>query len=393
LAAKVTHRLGSIFVDENARDRAAIAKGTDDFLQNQLADARQRLEEQEKQVEAFRQQHGNQLPTLLQSNLQAMQSTYLQVQGLVEGIARDRDRKMTLERLYHEAANDSVATMASAALQASGPNGAVPVTATKEQQLTAARTLLANLERRFMPEHPDIGTTKRLIADLEEQVAAAKKNAPSETAVEPVAVAATPAEAERRDRLRQMKAELESLERLMTFKESEERRLREQLAEYQRRIEAVPGIESEWLALTRDYEATQKIYNDLLGKSEMSSVALQLESRQISEHFRILDPARVPITPVSPIRRQITLAGLGAGLFIGVALIGFLELKDSTIREEADVARLLSLPVLAAVPYVATAAELKRRSRLRVALWASAALFASIGGYVFWTMKLWTVVV
>jgi polysaccharide chain length determinant protein (PEP-CTERM system associated) len=392
VAARVTHRLGSIFVDENARDRASIAKGTDDFLKTQLASALQRLEEQERQVEEFRQQHGTELPTLLQSNLQAMQSTYLQVQGLVEAIARDRDRKLTLERLYHEAANEPVAAPPSIALQ--GQPGALPVSASKEQQLAAARAALAGLERRLMPEHPDISNTKRAIKELEQQVADEKKNAPGNpAAVEPaVVVAATPAEAERRERLRQMKSELESLERLMAFKEAEERRLRDQLTEYQRRIEAVPGIESEWVALTRNYESTQQIYNNLLAKSEASNVAVQLENRQISEHFRILDPARVPITPVSPIRYQISLVGLGVGAALGLALIGFLELRDSSFRAEAEVARLLSLPVLAAVPYVATAAELKRRFRIRALVWASAAVFGVAGGYVFWSMRLWTVV-
>src|SRR5262245_521997 len=47
-AMKVTERLASLFIDQNARDRGALADTTDDFLQTQLAEARKRLEEQEK---------------------------------------------------------------------------------------------------------------------------------------------------------------------------------------------------------------------------------------------------------------------------------------------------------------------------------------------------------
>jgi hypothetical protein len=190
-----------------------------------------------------------------------------------------------------------------------------------------------------------------------------------------------------------MKAELESLDRLTAFKEAEERRLREQMLEYQRRIEAVPGIESEWVALNRDYETLQENYRNLLSKSEASNVALDLESRQISEHFRILDPARRPVTPISPIRHQITTTGLAVGMLLGVALVALLELSDATFRSESEVFRVLSLPVLAAVPYVETAAERKRRVIRRWLVSATAALLVGVSAYVFWTMRLWTVVV
>jgi uncharacterized protein involved in exopolysaccharide biosynthesis len=124
LAARVTQRLGSIFVDQNARDRGALALATDDFLQRQLGEARQRLEAHEKLVEAFRERHGNELPTQLQSNVQAIQNAQLQIQAQVEAIARDRDRKMMLERLYQEAQNEPVTVTATTAPTPSTPGAA-----------------------------------------------------------------------------------------------------------------------------------------------------------------------------------------------------------------------------------------------------------------------------
>ena len=112
VATRVTERLGTIFVDQNARDRGALAEATDQFLESQLNEARQKLEEQEKRVEAYRKLHGNELPTQLQSNLQAIQSMQLQIQALVEGQARDRDRKLMLERLYQDAIKEPVVSAA-----------------------------------------------------------------------------------------------------------------------------------------------------------------------------------------------------------------------------------------------------------------------------------------
>jgi polysaccharide chain length determinant protein (PEP-CTERM system associated) len=400
LATQVTQRLGSIFVNQNARDRGALARATEEFLNVQLTEARQRLEGHEKRLEAFRQQHGNALPSQLQSNLQAIQNVQLQIQALVEAIARDRDRKLMLERLYQEAANEAVAPPAAALQPSLGQTeqsaaAGVMAVATPAQQLAAARATLAALERRLTPEHPDIVRTRRIIEDLEAK-AAAESREPRETGESTPAAASpplTPAEALRRERLAQMRAEIESLDRLTGFKESEERRLRDLVTEYQRRIEAVPGLESEWAVLTRDYDTLQAAYRDLLNKSEAAKVALDLENRQIGEQFRVLDPASVPATPISPARPKISGMGLLAGLALGVGLVVLLEFKDASFRSEGDVLSALSLPVLAAVPYVETQVERRVRIRRRLLVSTVAVLAAAGAGYVFWAMRLWTVVV
>ena len=190
-----------------------------------------------------------------------------------------------------------------------------------------------------------------------------------------------------------MRAEVESLDRQTQFKESEERRLRTVVAEYQRRIEAVPGIESEWAVMTRDYETQQTAYKELLTKSAASKLALDLENRQIGENFRVLDAARVPMKPTSPKRLQISGVGTALGFVLVIAIAGFLEFKDSSFRTEADLVRLLAVPVLALVPFVETAVERKRRMRRLMAVSAAGVVLFACAGYVFWHMRLWTVMV
>jgi uncharacterized protein involved in exopolysaccharide biosynthesis len=259
---------------------------------------------------------------------------------------------------------------------------ATAATGTPEQQLATMRAALARLQQRLKPEHPDIVRTERLIRELEAQVQATGA-APAPPAV------LTPEEHQRRERLRGMRAEIESLDRQTQFKDSEVQRLRGLVAEYQRRIEAVPGVESEWLALSRDYETQQNAYKDLLSKSEQSKVAVDLERRQIGEQFKVLDPAGVPVRPISPNRIQINGLGLAIGLLLGLGIAAFLEIKDASFRTERDVVDALALPVLALVPYVPTASEQGRRFRLRLAAAAGAVVALAGAGYVAWTMQLW----
>ncbi len=145
--------------------------------------------------------------------------------------------------------------------------------------------------------------------------------------------------------MRQTRAEIDSLERQIAFKEAEEKRLRETLAAYQRRIEEIPGVESEWIALTRDYKTQQAAYESLLAKSEQSRVAVELERRQIGEQFRVLDPARPPVRPTGVNRMQVNAMGAAAGLMLGVALAALLEFRDRTFHSAQDVQDVLQLPI------------------------------------------------
>src|SRR6185503_2047576 len=108
------------------------------------------------------------------------------------------------------------------------------------------------------------------------------------------------------------------LDRQIASKEADVARLRQAVSDYQRRVEAVPGHESELTDLMGDYETLQKSYASLLAKKEESKISANLERQQVSEQFKILDPARLPQKPFSPDRLQITLAGAAFGLLLGV---------------------------------------------------------------------------
>ena len=394
-AQRVTERLASLFIDENLRDRGNLAEATNDFLQSQLTDARRRLEEQEKRLEAFRTTYSGALPTQQQANMQAMHNTQLQVQAIVESINRDRDRRLMIERVYNDTKADLDAALAapppSIAMSPAGdpalPGGA-PLTAA--QQLEVAKASLAQLELRLKPEHPDVVRLKRRIEELERRAAAEALQQPLSPTGESGGRPVTAEQASQQRRLTEMRAEMESLDRQIVFKENEERRLRAVIANYQRRVDAVPGLESQWVALTRDYETLQKTYQELLAKSEDSKVAANLERRQIGQQFRVLDPARLPERPISPNRVQINLAGVALGLLLGVGLIALLEYRDTTLKSESDVVLTLSLPVLAVIPVSSTPAEQARRRRRR-RLTSTAALVAivAVTGTLFWTLGLW----
>jgi uncharacterized protein involved in exopolysaccharide biosynthesis len=395
-----------LFIDVNARDRGDLAAATNNFLQSQLAEARRRLEEQESKLKLFRERNAGRLPTQLGFNMQIIQNTQMAVQAIVESVARDRDRKLMLERLQAEAEHELVtqsAPPATAAPVAQAPDPSTPGTGTTAQQLAVARDLLAKLQLRLTPEHPDVVRTRRVITGLETRLgeemqvaaaaAAAAEASPGSPAQAPSAVVVDPQQAARRERLAQMRAEIESLDRQIQFKEQKELQLRGTLQEYQVRIEQVPGVESEWVALTRDYDTQQAAYRDLLSKSEQAKVASELEKGQIGEQFRILDAARTPVRPTGVNRLELNGVAAAGGLGFGLLLTALLEFRDRSFRTTADVLQACKLPVVALLPRVVTEAERRRTRWRRLVASGVAAVFMLAGTYVFWTLQLWKYVV
>ena len=100
---KVTERLASLFIEESLRDRSALAEGTNQFLETELQEARNRLIEQEKRLEAYRQQHSGELPSQLNSNMQAIQNIQMQLQNLSQSLTQDKDRRQMVDRMLAEA--------------------------------------------------------------------------------------------------------------------------------------------------------------------------------------------------------------------------------------------------------------------------------------------------
>jgi polysaccharide chain length determinant protein (PEP-CTERM system associated) len=355
VAQQVTERLASMFIEENLRDRVVLADGTSQFLESQLDDARVRLIAHEKKLEAYRERFAGELPSQLETNLQVVQNSEMRVQALGESINRDRDRKLLQERL--------LADLKAADIVVPGPASAA-AGATTPELLQAARASLVDLELRLKPEHPDVVRAKRTVQELDRKVTA--ESLQRRTAIDPpAAVRLTPAEAAQRNRIRELELEIENLNKQIAGKEDEQRRLSDVIANHQRRIAAVPTHESELTELMRDYETLQRSYTSLLSRKEESRTAADLERRQIGEQFKILDPAREPEKPISPNRIQLDLMGAIFGLAVGLGLTALLEYRDSSLKTEDDVVQALMLPVLALIPLMTTAGEVRTKSRRR----------------------------
>ena len=376
-AMRVTARLASMTIEENVNERALLAEGTNQFLETQLESARRQLIEQEQKLEAFRRQYSGELPSQATANLQAIQNIQMQVHAVVESLNRDRDRRMVVNSTLSDLMSSDV--QQAVIVDPNAPNGGRVLSA--QEQLVAAQAQLRVMEARFTPEHPDIARAKRHIAELQRRAEAESMAAPLSPEAAPVV---TPAQAARRDRIKALQLELESLDRQIATKQKQEQQLRATAASYQARVEMVPARETELAELTRDYDTLQKVYADLLAKNQESKVAANLERRQIGEQFKLLDPARLPQKPISPNRPLINLMGALFGLVFGVGLVAVQEYRDNSFRTEDEIAAVIGLPVLAKIPNMITAVDRQKLRRRRLVVSTAAAVLFVGAGAVVW---------
>ncbi len=381
IAHRVAERLTSLFVDENTRQRETIAEGTDQFLTAELQSARARLEETEARLEAYKRQFGGELPQQMQSNLSALQNIQMQAQSLAESINRDRLEQLAIERQI----NDLTGTGAGANQDlADVPPPAVNPFA---DALAKARANLDAQLLRLTPDHPDVIRHQRIVAELEEKSRDAELRRPV-SAGTAVAVV-TPAQRARANQLQELRRRHEQIGEQIASKQRQIDTRQAQAATYQARVDAAPAREAELIGLTRDYETLKNRYNNLLTNSEQAKVAANMERRQVSEQFRIVDPPRVPERPTSPDRARLTLMGAFGGAAFGILLVGLLEYRDRTFRTDSDVVAALALPVVAVVPLLLSRAERRARWKRRWMLSASGVVaFVLCSALLFWKFGL-----
>ena len=349
-AAMVTKRLANLIVSENTTDRKEAAQRAIAFLDVQLADARTKLEAQESKVEAYRQRYGAELPSMQQSNLEAIRRAEAQLENLESSLSTVRAQRLALESRI-------AAAKAPINADAASDQGGSAI----GDQLDAARKQLKTLELALTREHPDVIRQQRKVTELEERARA--EGVPQGAD----GVILLPAEVARRQRLQDLQAQLTSLNQQISDKEQAEPKIRAAIATYQERVDAAPARETELSVLTRDQVTLEGVYEKLLSDRENSRIATNLEAAQ-TDRFKVVEPAQVPQTPFSPNRAEWILLGAFFGLGVGIGLAALLEYPDSSLRTDSDVLDALDLPVLAMIPVMRTSSEVSGRRLQRAAI-------------------------
>ena len=340
IAQKVTIALTSFFVDENVRASQEQSEATTLFLDSQVRAVAQTLADSEAKLRAFQSEHDGSLPEQLDSNMRILQGIQQQLQAA--GLARERamQQQTYLNSLQTQYQNMSDTAMAPASI---------------DSQLDTARANLATLEARYTDDHPDVKKLKETIASLEKL----KKQEASE-ARDNLEAGETPQAVQQGNAMLNLKTQMRLNQAEIQQTNVQIQRLEQAGQVYQARLNATPAVEAQMADMMRDFGNMKKEYQELLSKKTESALATSLERQQQGAQFRVIDPPSLPDKPNFPDRFKFSLAAIGAGIALAI-LCGFgAEFLDDRIRGEQALTEAVSLPILAEIPALSTAKELRR---------------------------------
>jgi polysaccharide chain length determinant protein (PEP-CTERM system associated) len=330
---------------------------TTHFLEQQLEDARVALAAQEAKVKQFESTHEGALPSQQAGNLQILAGLQGQLQNQQDSLNTAKQQRVYYQTLIEQYKN----------LHASGKStdGSPTELGAVNQQLDRLRGELTDLRSRYTDSYPDVQKVKAQIAQVEEQ----KK----ELMAAPRSGSKQASESESGPML-QLQSQMQANQIEIQNRERAIASLEGRIAEYQGRLNAQPGTEQQLLELTRGYEQTKSIYDDLLKKKTQSAMATSMEQLQRGERFRTLDPPSLPLKPDFPNHLKFCGFGLAAGLGLGSLLVFLFEFFDDRMHAEKEIKALLGINVLAEVPEVRSEEDKSREKRRIVLGWALTAI-------------------
>ena len=329
-ARQVTARIAEKFIEENTQERASDAEGALKFYDDELARLKKELESKEEQITAFKKAHLGELPQHMDASFRSLDKVESEINSVNEGIQRRSDRLAMAEKAMQE-------------YRIYGRQDRAFMTAPKEPdplfgRLRELREKHIKLKAEFRDEYPEVILTKEELRHIEEQL------------IELYGPDAIKPEKNQRDPYLQdlLKQESEEKSELNLLKQRLEI-LKANRRSHEKHVERSHEVEQDLLVLERDYGSMKTNYATLLDKRLHARVAENVTKKKGGK-FRILEPAGVPRTPVTPNTPKVLVLGLLFGCVLGVGLSVARERLTPQFRGPEDVELLLGPQLLAAIP-------------------------------------------
>ncbi|MCK9417926.1 MAG: Wzz/FepE/Etk N-terminal domain-containing protein [Nitrospirae bacterium] len=169
--------------------------------------------------------------------------------------------------------------------------------------------------------------------------------------------------------------------------QSEIEALKAKYAISQKKLVRASNVINRLTVLERERESSKKIFDELTAAYGKSEVSTQAELQDKAGTFKIVDPAVLPIAPVSPNRFMIMLLGIVGGLAGAAGLIVLLDTFDDSIKN-VDAIRSLGVPVLAMIPHIQDPHALIKSRRKDIFLYTLSGLYLVLLGAVIVLEKL-----
>jgi uncharacterized protein involved in exopolysaccharide biosynthesis len=391
--AQVTNYLASLLLEADIKDRGEKAQTSFEFLENQAKDLRAEILQIEERVADYKEKHINELPELMQLNVQTMEKLEMEINAKQENIKNLTNRKIYLE--------GQLATIEPTLYRTSQEGRRL---LTPKEELEALRNQYLSLSASFSERHPDVITLKKKLAAMERKVSTSEDLHQHQRELEEKenrlallsenysekypdvvrlkkevgllkeeiqrlaatqAVPKTGNEKPENPAYINIQTQIVSTELEIESAKKELELIKQKYEDYRRRVENTPRVEKKYLDLQRNYANAKEKYDKIIDRLMVAKEAKGLEESRRGEKFTLVEPAIAPEKAYKPNRLAILLLGvvLAAGSGLGFGSVS--EYMDHSMHRADELAKISGHTVLAVVPYLKTSQDsLQKRRRI-----------------------------
>jgi polysaccharide chain length determinant protein (PEP-CTERM system associated) len=223
------------------------------------------------------------------------------------------------------------------------------------------KTLEENLDQlmlRYTELHPDVIEAKNLLESLKasraEEIETYLSSEDKDGGTDRIGSIAS-----------ELKLEMNRLEGQLASLRVRETDSNQKLEKLRQKIDLVPQVEAERTALNRDYEITQRKYQELLSRKDSAELAQKADVSSEDVQFRVIDPPISPQSASGPNRLLNYTIVLFLGFSAGLGLAFLISQLNPILIRGSQLTNLTSYPVLGTVSHL-NKAHIKKINRTRV---------------------------
>lgn len=305
MAQKVVQSFLQILMNDTVGANTAANSTARQFLQQQVADYGQRLNQAEQKLADFKKANVGYIPdqggssyfTRLQAAESRLQDLQAQYDTAVAGRGTIRQQMQAL---------------------ASGPGstGIDPRTQAIDQQIASYQDQLNKLLLTYTDAYPDVISTRRMISQLQAR-RKALQSGPASSSMMGVA-SDNPVYQEMQKSMYASQVSVKTLATQIALQ-------KQQITELKGKVDTITGVQADLQQLTRNYTVTKKQYDELVERLNTAQLSQDATQSGNNLKFRIINPPIVPLQPVSPKRGLLLLVVFVLAVAIGCVFGWFMH--------------------------------------------------------------------
>lgn len=314
LSAQIANAMAENFIEQSIEQRLGAMKYAGDFLAKQIQEVRIKLESSDELLQKF----AKQKQYLVLDEKQ--EQTTKQLSLLTDALMKARSERLAKEALYRQTQGQDFQSLPSVLEN--------PLITSLKTEYFRLQAEYRKLSETFLPSYPRMVALKSNIEEVKLKL---------DGEVQKVV-----------DGLRSSyEAGLKS------------EHLLQSAVDKQKTVTLKTNEDSiQYNILKREVDINRELYSGLLQRMKETAVSAGLDSTNIM----ITDLAKVPLWPDRPKKLLNVMLGVVLGLSLGIGLAFFADYLDNTVNKIEEVESTFALPILGAVPALAS---VERRRRLK----------------------------